>query len=65
MLPFLHLQYDQMSMQASQYGDKLRAVKAEVLEVNRLISRLQSEIEAVKSQVVRQRILPLVLRNVQ
>lgn len=38
-------------MQASQYGDKLRAVKAEVLEVNRLISRLQSEIEAVKSQV--------------
>lgn len=59
MLPFLHLQYDQMSMQASQYGDKLRAVKAEVLEVNRLISRLQSEIEAVKSQVVSQQILPL------
>lgn len=42
-----------MSMQASQYGDKLRAVKAEVLEVNRLISRLQSETEAVKSQVLR------------
>lgn len=54
MLPFLHLQYDQMSMQASQYGDKLRAVKAEVLEVNRLIGRLQSEMEAVKSQVARQ-----------
>uniref|UniRef100_A0A674MC94 Si:dkey-222f2.1 n=1 Tax=Takifugu rubripes TaxID=31033 RepID=A0A674MC94_TAKRU len=42
--------YDQMSMQATHYGDKLRAVKAEVLEVNRLIGRLQSEIEAVKSQ---------------
>lgn len=50
-MPRLRLQYDQMSMQASQYGDKLRTVKAEVLEVNRLISRLQSEIEAVKSQV--------------
>lgn len=65
MLPFPHLQYDQISMQASQYGDKLRAVKAEVLEVNRLISRLQSEIEAVKSQVVRQQILPLVLYSVR
>lgn len=54
MSPVLHRQYDQMSMQASQYGDKLRAVKAEVLEVNRLIGRLQSEIEAVKSQVVKQ-----------
>lgn len=54
MSPVLLRQYDQMSMQATQYGDKLRAVKAEVLEVNRLIGRLQSEIEAVKSQVVKQ-----------
>lgn len=64
MLLFLRLQYDQMSMQASQYGDKLRAVKTEVLEVNRMISRQQSEIDAVKSQVVRQKILLLVLWNV-
>lgn len=40
-----------MSVQASQYGDELRVVKGEVGEVNRLISRLQSEIEAVKAQV--------------
>ncbi|TKS71420.1 Keratin, type II cytoskeletal 8 [Collichthys lucidus] len=42
--------FDQMSVQASQYGDELRIVKGEVAEVNRLISRLQSEIEAVKAQ---------------
>lgn len=45
------LQFDQMSVQASQFGDELRMVKGEVAEVNRLISRLQSEIEAVKAQV--------------
>ncbi|KAF7207589.1 keratin, type II cytoskeletal 8 [Nothobranchius furzeri] len=42
--------FDQMSVQASQFGDELRIVKGEVAEVNRLISRLQSEIEAVKAQ---------------
>nr|XP_020443445.1 intermediate filament protein ON3-like [Monopterus albus] len=42
--------FDQMSVQASQFGDELRNVKAELGEVNRLISRLQSEIEAVKAQ---------------
>ena len=40
-----------MSVQASQFGDELRVVKGEVAEVTRLISRLQSEIEAVKAQV--------------
>lgn len=40
-----------MSVQASQYGDELRVVKGEVAEVNRLIGRLQTEIEAVKAQV--------------
>ncbi|KAA8593605.1 hypothetical protein FQN60_009721 [Etheostoma spectabile] len=44
------LQFDQMSVQASQYGDELRVVKGDVAEVNRLVSRLQSEIEAVKTQ---------------
>ncbi|KAM8915569.1 keratin, type II cytoskeletal 8 [Spinachia spinachia] len=42
--------FDQMSVEASQYGDELRVVKAEVAEVNRLIGRLQSEIEAIKAQ---------------
>ncbi|XP_061583015.1 keratin, type II cytoskeletal 8 isoform X1 [Cololabis saira] len=42
--------FDQMSVQASQFGDELRIVKGEVAEVNRLIGRLQSEIEAVKAQ---------------
>ncbi|XP_072307861.1 intermediate filament protein ON3-like isoform X1 [Eucyclogobius newberryi] len=43
-------EFDQMSVQASQFGDELRVVKGELAEVNRLISRLQSEIEAVKAQ---------------
>lgn len=51
----VRLQFDQMSVQASQYGDELRVVKGEVAEVNRLISRLQSEIEAVKAQVKTQK----------
>ncbi|XP_061884319.1 keratin, type II cytoskeletal 8 [Entelurus aequoreus] len=42
--------FAQMSVQASQYGDELRAVKGEVGEVNRLIARLQSEMEALKAQ---------------
>ncbi|KAK5913183.1 hypothetical protein CesoFtcFv8_002989 [Champsocephalus esox] len=42
--------FDQMSVQANQYGDELRVSKGEVGEINRLISRLQSEIEAVKAQ---------------
>lgn len=63
MLSLLCLQFDQMSVQASQYGDELRIVKGDVAEVNRLISRLQSEIEAVKAQVQSQGILGLVERN--
>lgn len=51
-----------MSVQASQFGDELRVVKGEVAEVNRLISRLQSEIEAVKAQVQVQH-FPHVQRN--
>ncbi|XP_056158015.1 intermediate filament protein ON3 [Lampris incognitus] len=42
--------FDQMAVQAIQFGDELRIVKGEVAEVTRLISRLQSEIEAVKGQ---------------
>ncbi|XP_072522294.1 intermediate filament protein ON3 [Salminus brasiliensis] len=42
--------FDQMASQASQYGDELRNTKGEIAELNRMISRLQSEIEAVKAQ---------------
>nr|XP_041743210.2 keratin, type II cytoskeletal 8-like isoform X2 [Coregonus clupeaformis] len=39
-----------MAIQATQYGDELRNTKGEIAEINRLIGRLQSEIEAVKQQ---------------
>ncbi|XP_007251567.2 intermediate filament protein ON3 [Astyanax mexicanus] len=42
--------FDQMASQASQYGDELRNTKGEIAELNRMISRLQSEIESVKAQ---------------
>ncbi|KAL4655702.1 intermediate filament protein ON3-like [Arapaima gigas] len=42
--------FDQMSIQASQYSDELRTTKSELAETNRMISRLQTEIEAVKGQ---------------
>ncbi|XP_071221683.1 keratin, type II cytoskeletal 8-like isoform X2 [Salvelinus alpinus] len=42
--------FNQMAIQATQYGDELRNTKGEIAEINRLIGRLQSEIEAVKRQ---------------
>ncbi|XP_045931702.1 intermediate filament protein ON3-like isoform X2 [Micropterus dolomieu] len=42
--------YEEMQSSAGQYGDDLRTTKAEIAEVNRMISRLQNEIEAVKGQ---------------
>ncbi|MCJ8744517.1 hypothetical protein PDJAM_G00119540 [Pangasius djambal] len=42
--------YDQMASQATQYGNELRNTKAEIAELNRMISRLQSEIESIKAQ---------------
>ncbi|XP_017306281.1 intermediate filament protein ON3 [Ictalurus punctatus] len=42
--------YDQMASQATQYGNELRNTKAEIGELNRMISRLQSEIESIKAQ---------------
>lgn len=42
--------FDQMSSQAIQYNDELRNIKGEIADINRMISRLQSEIEAIKSQ---------------
>lgn len=40
-----------MQTSAGQYGDDLRTTKAEIAELNRMIARLQNEIEAVKAQV--------------
>ncbi|KAE8298142.1 Keratin, type II cytoskeletal 8 Cytokeratin-8 [Larimichthys crocea] len=42
--------YEEMQSSAGQYGDDLRTTKAEIAELNRMIARLQNEIEAVKSQ---------------
>ena len=39
-----------MQSTAGQYGDDLRTTKAEISELNRMIARLQNEIEAVKGQ---------------
>ncbi|XP_078104219.1 keratin, type II cytoskeletal 8-like [Sander vitreus] len=42
--------YEEMQSTAGQYGDDLRTTKAEISELNRMISRRQNEIEAVKGQ---------------
>nr|XP_057940272.1 keratin, type II cytoskeletal cochleal-like isoform X3 [Doryrhamphus excisus] len=42
--------YQEMEASAGQYGDDLRSTKNEIAELNRLISRLQNEIDAVKAQ---------------
>lgn len=49
--PLVLVKFDQMSSQASQYNDELRNTKGEIADINRMISRLQSEIEVIKSQV--------------
>ncbi|XP_070694041.1 intermediate filament protein ON3-like isoform X1 [Pempheris klunzingeri] len=42
--------YEEMQSTAGQYGDDLRTTKSEISELNRMIARLQNEIEAVKGQ---------------
>jgi len=42
--------YEEMQSSAGQYGEDLRSTKAEISELNRMIARLQNEIEAVKGQ---------------
>ncbi|XP_032375674.1 keratin, type II cytoskeletal 5 [Etheostoma spectabile] len=42
--------YQEMQSSAGQTGDELRNTKSEIAELNRMISRLQNEIEAVKGQ---------------
>uniref|UniRef100_A0A8C5CDY6 Keratin, type II cytoskeletal 8-like n=1 Tax=Gadus morhua TaxID=8049 RepID=A0A8C5CDY6_GADMO len=42
--------YEEMSTSAGQYGEDLRSTKAEMAELNRMIARLQNEIDSVKTQ---------------
>uniref|UniRef100_A0A671KNQ9 Intermediate filament protein ON3-like n=1 Tax=Sinocyclocheilus anshuiensis TaxID=1608454 RepID=A0A671KNQ9_9TELE len=42
--------FEEMQSSAGKYGDDLRSTKQEIAELNRMISRLQNEIEAVKGQ---------------
>uniref|UniRef100_A0A667X7W7 Keratin 5 n=1 Tax=Myripristis murdjan TaxID=586833 RepID=A0A667X7W7_9TELE len=44
--------FQEMQTSAGQYGDDLRNTKAEIAELNRMISRIQNEIDAVKGQRV-------------
>ncbi|XP_037304187.2 keratin, type II cytoskeletal 8-like [Pungitius pungitius] len=42
--------FEEIKSSAGQYGEDLRSTKAEISEINRMISRLQNEIEAIKGQ---------------
>ncbi|XP_062397106.1 keratin, type II cytoskeletal cochleal-like [Sardina pilchardus] len=42
--------FEEMQTSAGKHGDDLRTTKSEIAELNRMISRLTSEIEAVKGQ---------------
>ncbi|XP_051567294.1 intermediate filament protein ON3-like [Myxocyprinus asiaticus] len=42
--------FEEMQFSAGQYGEDLRSTKAEIAELNRMIARLQNEIDAVKNQ---------------
>lgn len=47
----LSLQYEELRLTAGNHCDNLRNRKNEILEMNKLIQRLQQDIEAVKAQV--------------
>ncbi|KAM6928588.1 keratin, type II cytoskeletal 8-like [Lycodopsis pacificus] len=42
--------FDQMSAEADQYGDEMRSTKGQISEFNRMIARLQNEIQVVNAQ---------------
>jgi hypothetical protein len=50
-LTFLSWQYEELRLTAGNHCDNLRNRKNEILEMNKLIQRLQQDIEAVKGQV--------------
>ncbi|XP_053705905.1 keratin, type II cytoskeletal 8-like [Synchiropus splendidus] len=45
-----HQKYQEMQDSAGQYGQDIRNTKSEIAELNRMIARLQNEIENVKAQ---------------
>ncbi len=49
---FFSQQYEEMQSSAGQYGEDLRSTKSEIAELNRMIARLQNEIDAIKAQVL-------------
>ncbi|KAG7323179.1 hypothetical protein KOW79_012881 [Hemibagrus wyckioides] len=42
--------FEEMQSSANRYGDDLRSTKTEIADLNRMIQRLQAEIDAVKGQ---------------
>ncbi|KAJ1174458.1 hypothetical protein NDU88_006280 [Pleurodeles waltl] len=44
------IKYQELQSSAGRYGDDLRNTKNEIAEMNRVINRLQSEIDALKNQ---------------
>lgn len=44
-------QYEALQLTAGKHGDDLRNTKNEISEINRMIQRLQGEIENAKAQV--------------
>ncbi|XP_047217690.1 keratin, type II cytoskeletal 8-like isoform X2 [Girardinichthys multiradiatus] len=42
--------YEEMQTSANRYGDDLRTTKAEIAELNRIVHKLTSEIDAIKGQ---------------
>lgn len=44
-------QYEALQVTAGKHGDDLRNMKNEITEINRMIQRLQGEIETAKAQV--------------
>lgn len=49
--PHPHPQYEEMRVTAGQHCDNLRSTRDEINELNRLIQRLNAEIEHAKAQV--------------
>uniref|UniRef100_A0A8D2LKM5 IF rod domain-containing protein n=1 Tax=Varanus komodoensis TaxID=61221 RepID=A0A8D2LKM5_VARKO len=43
--------YEELQVSAGRHGDDLRSTKTEITELNRVIQRLRSEIDALKKQV--------------
>ena len=45
------IKFEEMQSTAGKHGEDVRTTKSEIAELNRMISRLQNEIESVKAQV--------------